>query len=170
MFKYGLYLILHKKLGQISCLGFILYVELTLKQIWNLFCSSNVYMQIHSNEGNIIDTFMLFLIQISLTQQASTLTFVRLSGTIENWRRTSRSCITVVRRYKWKNDCPTFWRLFSILKIGCFAIFTDLNFVNNDFNVCKNTGFHWSTLSLLQGLTMRYSEYILDPYQIADIK
>jgi hypothetical protein len=36
--------------------------------------------------------------------QASTLTFVRLSGTSENWRRTSRSCITVVRRDKWKHQ------------------------------------------------------------------
>ena len=35
---------------------------------------------------------------------SSTLTFVRLSGTSENWRRTSRSCITVVRRDKWKNQ------------------------------------------------------------------
>jgi hypothetical protein len=34
------------------------------------------------------------------------LTFVRLSGTSENWRRTSRSCITVVRRDKWKNQIP----------------------------------------------------------------
>ena len=39
-------------------------------------------------------------------RQASTLTFVRLSGTSENWRRTSRSCITVVRRDKWKNQIP----------------------------------------------------------------
>jgi hypothetical protein len=38
--------------------------------------------------------------------QASILTFVRLSGTSENWRRTSRSCITVVRRDKWKNQIP----------------------------------------------------------------
>ena len=36
--------------------------------------------------------------------QTSTLTFVRLSGTSENWRPTSRSCITVVRRDKWKNQ------------------------------------------------------------------
>jgi hypothetical protein len=35
--------------------------------------------------------------------QASTLTFVRLSGTRENWRLTS---ITVVRRDKWKNQIP----------------------------------------------------------------
>jgi hypothetical protein len=38
--------------------------------------------------------------------QASTLMFVQLSGTSENWRRTSRSCITVVRRDKWKNLIP----------------------------------------------------------------
>ena len=38
--------------------------------------------------------------------QASTLTFVRLSGTSENWHQTSRSCITVVRRDKWKNQIP----------------------------------------------------------------
>jgi hypothetical protein len=38
--------------------------------------------------------------------QASALTFVRLSGTSENWRRTSRSCITVVRRDKCKNLIP----------------------------------------------------------------
>jgi hypothetical protein len=30
--------------------------------------------------------------------------FFRLSGSSENWRRTSRSCITVVRRDKWKNQ------------------------------------------------------------------
>jgi hypothetical protein len=41
-----------------------------------------------------------------LCLQASTLTFVRLSGTSENWRRTSRSCITVVRRDKWKSQIP----------------------------------------------------------------
>jgi hypothetical protein len=29
-----------------------------------------------------------------------------LSGTSENWRRTSRSCVTVVRRDKWKNQIP----------------------------------------------------------------
>jgi len=34
--------------------------------------------------------------------QASTLTFVQLTCTSENWRRTSRSCTTVVRRDKWK--------------------------------------------------------------------
>jgi hypothetical protein len=74
----------------------------------------------------------------------------RSSGdTSANWRQTSRSCITVVRRDKWKNDCPTFWRLFSMIKMFCFVIFTDLNFVNNYFNVLKNIGFHWSTLSLI---------------------
>ena len=81
--------------------------------------------------------------------QASTLMFVRLSGTSENWHQSSRSCITVVRRDKWKNDCPTFWRLFSIIKMFCFVIYTDINFVNNYFNVFKNIGFHWSTLSLI---------------------
>ena len=30
----------------------------------------------------------------------------RLSDTSENWRRTSRSCITVVQREKWKNQIP----------------------------------------------------------------
>jgi hypothetical protein len=29
-----------------------------------------------------------------------------LSDTSENWRRTSRSCITVARRDKWKNQIP----------------------------------------------------------------
>jgi hypothetical protein len=67
--------------------------------------------------------------------QASTLTFVRLSGTSENWRQISRSCITVVRRNKWKNDSPTFWRLFSMIKMCCFVIFTDLIFINDYFNV-----------------------------------
>ena len=38
-----------------------------------------------------------------MNSQASALTFVRLYGTSENWRRTSRSCITVVRRDKWKS-------------------------------------------------------------------
>jgi hypothetical protein len=31
----------------------------------------------------------------------------------------------------------------------CFVIFTDLNFINNYFNVFQNIGFHWSTLSLI---------------------
>ena len=31
----------------------------------------------------------------------------------------------------------------------CFVIFMDINYVNNYFNVFKNIGFHWSTLSLL---------------------
>ena len=58
------------------------------------------------------DTFKYWLIMSYFVQmvqtaiQASTLTFVRLSGTSENWRRTSRSCITVVRRDKWKNQIP----------------------------------------------------------------
>jgi hypothetical protein len=43
---------------------------------------------------------------LPMEYQTPTLTFVRLSGTSENWRRTSRSCITVVRWYKWKNQIP----------------------------------------------------------------
>ena len=82
-------------------------------------------------------------------RQASTLTFVWLYGTSENWRRTSRFCITVVQRDKWNNDCPTNWRLFSMIKMCCFVIFADLSFVNNYFNVFQNIGFHWSTLSLI---------------------
>ena len=48
-----------------------------------------------------------------------------------------------------KNDCPTFWRLFSMIKMCCLIILTDKNFVNNYFNVLKNIGFHLSTLSLI---------------------
>ena len=40
-----------------------------------------------------------------------------------------------------KNYCPTFWRLFSIIKMCCFVILTDKNFVNNYFNVFKTIGF-----------------------------
>jgi hypothetical protein len=36
-----------------------------------------------------------------------------------------------------------------IFYVDCFVLFTDLNFVNNYFNVLKNIGFHWSTLSLI---------------------
>ena len=79
--------------------------------------------------------------------QASTLTFVRLSGTSENWRRTSRSF-----------TCPTGqvkkWLSYLLKvifydKMCCFIIFTDMNFVNNYFKGFKNIGFHWSTLSLI---------------------
>ena len=31
---------------------------------------------------------------------------------------------------------------YFILKMCCFVIFTDFNFVNNYFNVCKNIGFY----------------------------
>ena len=40
---------------------------------------------------------------------------------------------------------PTFWRLFSMIKMCCFVIFTDKKIVNNYFNVFNNIGFHWST-------------------------
>jgi hypothetical protein len=34
------------------------------------------------------------------------------------------------------------WRLFSMIKMCCFVILTDKNFVNNYFNVLKNINFH----------------------------
>jgi hypothetical protein len=36
-----------------------------------------------------------------------------------------------------------------MIKMCCCVIFTDINFINNYFNVFKNIGFHWSTLSLI---------------------
>ena len=89
----------------------------------------------------------------------------------ESWCRTSRSCIMVelVRRDKWKNDCPIFWRLFCMIKMCCFVIFTDINFVNNYFNVLKNIGFHWSTLSLIITVNQEISEHIIDPYLFSDL-
>jgi hypothetical protein len=60
-----------------------------------------------------------------------------LSGTSENWRRTSRSCITVVRRDKWKNqrfpNVPV--RQTNLFPLGLLykrALF-DLQFVHNLF-------------------------------------
>jgi len=35
-----------------------------------------------------------------------------------------------------------FWKLFSMIKMCCFVILTDKNFVNNYFNVLKNINFH----------------------------
>ena len=55
---------------------------------------------------NMHKVWLTFRAGLSYRLQAWTLTFVRLSGTSENWRRTSRSCITVVRRDKWKNQIP----------------------------------------------------------------
>ena len=81
------------------------------------------------------EVYSIHVIKLSVTCQASTLTFFRLSCTSENWRQTSRFCIMVVRRDKWKIDCPNFWRLFSMIKMCCFVILTDKNFVNNYFNV-----------------------------------
>jgi hypothetical protein len=73
-------------------------------------------------------------------KQASTLTFVRLSGTSENWRRTSRSCITVVRRDKWKNQIPkragtTDKSISTGMKywVCCIKEPFDLQFVHNLF-------------------------------------
>jgi hypothetical protein len=77
------------------------------------------------NTEGLAHTFFVLCYWIFFIYQALTLTFVRLSCTSENWRRTSRSCITVVRRDKLKNDRPTctFWMLFSIIKMCCFVIF-----------------------------------------------
>jgi hypothetical protein len=66
----------------------------SLKRFWDCdFNFANV-LELHHSMHYVIKFFS------DLQQQASTLTFVRLSGTSENWRRTSRSCITVVRRDK----------------------------------------------------------------------
>jgi hypothetical protein len=48
----------------------------------------------------------------------------------------------------------TFWRLFSVINMCCFVIFTDLSFVNNYFNVFENIGFHWNTLSLITTMNL----------------
>jgi hypothetical protein len=78
--------------------------------------------------------------------QASTLTFVRLSGTSENWRRTSRSCITIIRRNKWKNqrfpNVPVrrtnpvniiYFNRYKILGLLYKRALFDLQFVHNLF-------------------------------------
>jgi hypothetical protein len=67
--------------------------------------------------------------------QASTLTFVWCSGTSENWRRTSRSCITVVWRDKWKSQIPKSISTGIKYCLGLLykrAVF-DLQFVHNLF-------------------------------------
>jgi hypothetical protein len=83
----------------------------------------------------------LFLIGQSLKiySQVSTLTFVRLSGTSENWRRTIRSCITVVRRDKWKKsdsqtcryDGQINFHWYTILGLLYKRALFDLQFVHN---------------------------------------
>ena len=71
--------------------------------------------------------------------QASTLTFVWLSGISENWRRTSRSCITIVRRDKWKNPqtCryagQIYFHLHKILGLLYKRALFDLQFDHNLF-------------------------------------
>ena len=73
------------------------------------------------------------------TLQASTLTFVRLPSTSENWRRTSRSCITVVRRHKWKNpqtcryNGQIYFHWYKILGVLYKRALFDLQFVHNLF-------------------------------------
>ena len=75
----------------------------------------------------------------SFYNRASTLTFVRLSGTIENWRRTSRSCITVVRRDKWKNpqtcryEGQIYFHWYKILGLLYKRALFDLQFIHNLF-------------------------------------
>ena len=80
----------------------------------------------------------------------------------------------VVRRDKWKNDCPTFWRLFSMINMCCFVILTDKNFVNNYFNVFKNIGFNWSTLPNYNGeprdIPNIYVIHIFSAIWLSDIK
>ena len=51
----------------------------------------------------------------------------RLSCTSENWRLTSRSCITVVRRDKWKMTVLPFEGYFFIIKMCCFVIIPPLH-------------------------------------------
>jgi hypothetical protein len=51
----------------------------------------------------LLDNRGFNILRDRVLKQASTLTFVRLPGTSENWCRTSRSCITVVQQDKWKN-------------------------------------------------------------------
>ena len=56
----------------------------------------------NQEEGYVVK----FVVVENRKMQASTLTCVRLSSTSENWRRKSRSCITVVRWDKRKNQIP----------------------------------------------------------------
>jgi hypothetical protein len=65
-----------------------------------------------------------------------------LSGTSENWRRTSRSCVTVVRRDKWiKSDSQTCrynghinFHWYKILGFLYKRALFDLQFVHNFFD------------------------------------
>jgi hypothetical protein len=53
-----------------------------------------------------------------------------------------------------------------MIKMCCFVIFTDINFVNNYSNVFKNIVFHWSTLSLIttinQEIFRTYNIFIIE--------
>jgi hypothetical protein len=87
---------------------------------------------------------------VNLYVQASTLTFVRLSCTSENWRRTNRFCCPKGQVKKWLSYIYSYLlKVIFYNKTLLLCHFYRLNFVNNDFNVCKNIGFHWSTLSLI---------------------
>jgi hypothetical protein len=93
---------------QIICITIIIHVRL-----FTYYHMYNLYLILLCNWA------ITHILLMSL--QASTLTFVRLSATSENWHRTSTSCITVVRRDKWKNQRVT----VTELQISCvFAFFT----------------------------------------------
>jgi hypothetical protein len=66
-------------------------------------CMNKTRIKYISFQGYPTVPSLFFLPTLAHFIGISTLTFVRLSGTSENWRRTSRSCITAVRRDKWKN-------------------------------------------------------------------
>jgi hypothetical protein len=56
-----------------------------------------------------------------------------------------------------------------MIKMCCFVILTDKNFVKNYFNVFKNIGFNWNTLSLIIMVNQGNSEQIHDPYLVSDL-
>jgi hypothetical protein len=93
----------------------------------------------NNDHSLILSTYQNQLLNVPQCKLTSdTLTFlVELSS--------AACCKSVFSQVK-KNNCPTFWRLFSMMKMCCFVIFTDLNFVNKYFSVLKNSGFHWCTL------------------------
>ena len=69
--------------------------------------------------------------------QASTLTFVRLSCTSENWRRTSRSCITGQVKKSDSQTCrydgQIYFHWYKILGLLYKRALFDLQFVHNLF-------------------------------------
>ena len=62
-------------------------------------------MSYHNKQATTHNNRMVMCLCVWLEMgRPPTLTFDRLSGTSENWRRTSISCITVVRRDRWKKS------------------------------------------------------------------